>query len=146
MIPSRDFKFLPSFVAFVNAQPAGRPVHHATWNTCAVADFAREVHGLMPMGVTSRLYEEVGSASGDRVFYMGLKGLSVKLTYEHSMMDVLASKIRYGRATYGQLRLALGEQFPDLGFKNSAPQYVVSKWRNFMDRIEQGREHINAGA
>lgn len=110
---------IAGLVAFINAQPATRAVDHTGWRTCAVGDYGREVLNRQVTDgsvaesptVPLELFQEIGTVQ------RGGSRWGVPVATKWTLMDELRCANK-GRSSYGQLRLALAEQFPEMGFSN----------------------------
>lgn len=115
---------IAGLAAFINAQPATRTIDHSTWGECAVGDYVHESLGLPRYEGWSQvkvLYQEAGTNDLGMLFV----ARRVELNLSPSIMDELSHQRRVGRANYGQLRTALAEKFPELGFKQMAPFHIA---------------------
>lgn len=121
---------IAGLVAFINNQPASREIDHRSFSTCVVGDYCVEALGMR------RSYDEIGPISVqffDEVgtFEYGIRrhllvlGGNPKITEKPTVMDELNKINRHGRATYGQLRLALSEKFPKLGVNPMKPAWFT---------------------
>jgi len=147
-----DLATVAGFIAFVNAQPADRPINHTYgWSTCAVGDYAREVLKMKTWPwpwrairgstngwlVACTLFQQTGSISRDT--RMGVDHWTKKfvpIKRKATFMDVLNEQHLDNAPTYGTLRAALDEQFPELGFDRPAKvEKTLTIWQSLMERL-----------
>lgn len=121
---------IAGLVAFINNQPASREIDHRSFTTCVVGDYCVEALGMRrsydeigPIAV--QLFDDVGTCSHATRTDLMVMGGRPKITERLTVLDELSKTSRHGRATYGQLRLALSEKFPGLGIRPMKPAWFT---------------------